>query len=147
MLLTPRLFEWALYLRSGGAWVLLANEDSAATDANSLSHTFTAPVGGFGNTSTITLGRISSNSRVLSVLVECTTAVSGYTGGTPSLIVGVQSDTDRFMSDYENDIETNGSYVTNPDYHYDGATELEIKCSFAHYGATAGDIKVTVTYV
>lgn len=139
--------EWALYLRSGGAWVLLANEDSAATDANSLSHTFTAPVGGFGNTSTITLGRISSNSRVLSVLVECTTAVSGYTGGTPSLIVGVQSDTDRFMSDYENDIETNGSYVTNPDYHYDGATELEIKCSFAHYGATAGDIKVTVTYV
>ncbi|MBT6443292.1 MAG: hypothetical protein HOK61_12765, partial [Alphaproteobacteria bacterium] len=139
--------EWALYLRSGGAWVLLANEDSAATDANSLSHTFTTPVGGFGNTSTITLGRISSNSRVLSVLVECTTAVAGYTGGTPSLIVGVQSDQDRFMSDYENDLETTGSYVTNPDYHYAGAAELEIKCAFAHYGATSGDLKVTVTYV
>ena len=139
--------EWALYLRSGGAWVLLANEDSAATDANSLSHTFTTPVGGFGNTSTITLGRVSSNSRILSVLVECTTAVAGYTGGTPSLIVGVQSDQDRFMSDYENDLETTGSYVTNPDYHYAGAAELEIKCAFAHYGATSGDLKVTVTYV
>ena len=139
--------EWALYLYSGSAWTLIANEDSAATDANSLSHTFTTPVGGFGNTSTITLGRISSNSRVLSVLVECTTAVAGYTGGTPSLIVGVQSDQDRFMSDYENDLETTGSYVTNPDYHYAGAAELEIKCAFAHYGATSGDLKVTVTYV
>ena len=139
--------EWALYLYSGSAWTLIANEDSAATDANSLSHTFTTPVGGFGNTSTIVLGRVSSNSRILSVLVECTTAISGYTGGTPSLIVGVQSDTDRFMADYENDIETVGSYVTNPDYHYAGATELEIKCAFAHYGATSGDLKVTVTYV
>jgi hypothetical protein len=139
--------EWALYLYSGSSWTLIANEDSAATDANSLSHTFTTPVGGFGNTSTVTLGRVSSNSRILSVLIECTTAVTGYTGGTPSLIVGVQSDTDRFMSDYENDIETTGSYVTNPDYHYAGAAELEIKCSFAHYGATGGDIKVTVTYV
>ena len=139
--------EWALYLYSGSAWTLIANEDSAATDANSLSHTFTTPVGGFGNTSTIVLGRVSSNSRILSVLVECTTAIAGYTGGTPSLIVGVQSDTDRFMADYENDIETVGSYVTNPDYHYAGATELEIKCAFAHYGATSGDLKVTVTYV
>tara|TARA_Y100000389_G_scaffold202697_1_gene248811 strand:+ start:1998 stop:4025 length:2028 start_codon:yes stop_codon:yes gene_type:complete len=139
--------EWALYLYSGSAWTLIANEDSAATDANSLSHTFSTPVGGFGNTSTIVLGRVSSNSRILSVLVECTTAIAGYTGGTPSLIVGVQSDTDRFMGDYENDIETVGSYVTNPDYHYAGATELEIKCAFAHYGATSGDLKVTVTYV
>ena len=139
--------EWALYLYSGSAWTLIANEDSAATDANSLSHTFTTPVGGFGNTSTVTLGRVSSNSRILSVLVECTTAISGYSGGTPSLIVGVQSDTDRFMADYENDIETTGSYITNPDYHYSGASELEVKCSLSHFGATAGDIKVTVTYV
>jgi len=139
--------EWALYLYSGSAWTLIANEDSAATDANSLSHTFTTPVGGFGNTSTIVLGRVSSNSRILSVLVECTTAIAGHSGGTPSLIVGVQSDTDRFMADYENDIETIGSYVTNPDYHYAGATELEIKCAFAHYGAISGDLKVTVTYV
>ena len=139
--------EWGLYLYSGSAWTLIANEDSAATDANSLSHTFTTPVGGFGNTSTITLGRVSSNSRIMSVLVECTTALAGYSGGTPSLVVGVQSDTDRFMSDVENDIEATGSYITNPDYHYGGTAELEIKCSLAHYGATSGDIKVTVTYV
>ena len=139
--------EWALYLYSGSSWTLLANEDSAATDANSLSHTFTTPVGGFGNTSTVTLGRISSNSRVLSVLVEVTTVMAGYTGGTPSLKVGVTSDPDRFQGIDENDIESAGSYITNPDYHYAGAAELEIKCTLAHYGATSGDIKVTVTYV
>jgi len=139
--------EWALYLRSGGTWTLLANEDSAATDANSLSHTFTTPVGGFGNTSTVTLGRISSNSRVLSVLVEVTTIMAGYAGGTPSLQVGVNSDPDRFQGIDENDLESAGSYITNPDYHYAGVPELEIKCSLAHYGATTGDIKVTVTYV
>ena len=139
--------EWALYLRSGGTWTLLANEDSAATDANSLSHTFTTPVGGFGNTSTVTLGRISSNSRVLSVLVEVTTIMAGYSGGVPSLQVGVTSDPDRFQGVDENDLESAGSYITNPDYHYAGAAELEIKCTLGHFGSTTGDIKVTVTYV
>ena len=139
--------EWALYLYSGSSWTLLANEDSAATDANSLSHTFTTPVGGFGNTSTVTLGRISSNSRVLSVLVEVTTIMAGYSGGVPSLQVGVTSDPDRFQGVDENDLESAGSYITNPDYHYAGAAELEIKCTLGHFGSTTGDIKVTVTYV
>ncbi len=139
--------EWALYLYSGSAWTLIANEDSAATDANSLSHTFTAPMGGFGTSSTETLGRISSNSRILSVLVEVTTILSGHSGGTPALQVGTQSDPDRFMSGDENDLESAGSYTTTPDYHYAGATELEIKVNLTHYNPTAGEVKVTVTYV
>lgn len=139
--------EWALYLYSGSSWTLIANEDSAATDANSLSHTFTAPVGGFGTASTITLGRISNNSRVMSVLVEVLSPLTNYSGGVPSLEVGTASDTDRFMSDYENDLESAGSYITNPDYHYAGATELELKASLDHFNATSGEIKVTVTYV
>jgi|TARA_B110000037_G_scaffold52402_1_gene64374 hypothetical protein len=139
--------EWALYLYSGSAWTMVANEDSAATDANSLSHTFTTPVGGFGNTSTVTLGRISTNSRILSVLVEVTNVMAGYTGGTPSLQVGTQSSVDRFMGDAENDIESTGSYTTTPDYHYEGASELDIKVQLAHYAATSGDVKITVTYV
>ena len=139
--------EWALYLYSGSSWTLIANEDSAATDANSLSHTFTAPIGGFGTSSTETLGRISSNSRVLSVLVEVPTVLSGHSGGTPSLQVGVASDPDRFMTGDENDLESAGSYTTTPDYHYAGATELEIKVNLTHYNPTAGEVKVTVTYV
>jgi hypothetical protein len=139
--------EWAQHLWDGSAWTVTATQDSAATDANSLSETFTAPIGGFGNSSTVTLGRISSNSRVLSVLVEVTTIMAGYSGGVPSLQVGVTSDPDRFQGVDENDLESAGSYITNPDYHYAGAAELEIKCTLGHFGSTTGDIKVTVTYV
>jgi hypothetical protein len=51
------------------------------------------------------------------------------------------------MSDAENDLESAGSYTTTPDYHYAGATELEIKVNLVHYNPTAGEVKVTVTYV
>jgi hypothetical protein len=139
--------EWAQHLWDGSAWTVTATQDSAATDANSLSHTFTAPIGGFGTSTTVTLGRISSNSRVLSVLVEVLTVISGYSGGVPSLEVGTSSDPDRFMGDAENDLEFAGSYTTTPDYHYAGAAELELKASLDHYNASAGSIKVTVTYV
>jgi hypothetical protein len=139
--------EWGLYIWDGTQWSLVATQDSAATDANSLSHTFTCPVGGFGTAQTITLGRISDNSRIVSVLVEVLGPMQGYSGGVPSLEVGTTTDPDRFMSDYENDLESNGSYTTTPDFHYSGATELEIKANLEHYDATLGEIKVTVSYI
>lgn len=139
--------EWGLYIWDGAQWTLVATQDSAATDANSLSHTFTMPVGGFGSASTVTLGRISDNSRVVSVLVEVLGPIQGHSGGVPSLEVGTVADPDRFMSEDENDLEGNGSYMTSPDFHYTGSSELEIKANLEHYGATAGEIKVTVTYV
>ena len=139
--------EWGLYIWDETQWTLVATQDSAATDANSLSHTFTMPDTDFGTAKTITLGRISDNSRIVSVLVECITPLSGYTGGVPSIEVGTQTEPARFMSDYENDIESAGSYTTTPDFHYTGSQELEIKANLEHFDATAGEIKVTVTYV
>ena len=139
--------EWGLYIWDETQWTLVATQDSAATDANSLSHTFTMPISDFGTAKTITLGRISDNSRIVSVLVECITPLSGYTGGVPSIEIGTQAEPARFMSDYENDIESAGSYTTTPDFHYTGSSELEIKANLEHFDATAGEIKVTVTYV
>lgn len=139
--------EWGLYLWDETQWSLVATQDSAATDANSLSETFTMPVTDFGTAKTVTLGRISDNSRIVSVLVEIVTPLSGYSGGVPSLEVGTQAEPSRFMSDYENDLESGGSYTTTPDFHYSGATELEIKANLEHYNATAGEIKVTVSYI
>lgn len=139
--------EWGLYLWDETQWTLVATQDSAATDANSLSQTFSMPVTDFGTAKTVTLGRISNNSRIVSVLVEILTPVTGYSGGIPSLEVGTQSEPSRFMSDYENDLESSGSYTTTPDFHYTGSTELEIKANIEHFDATSGEIKVTVTYV
>ena len=139
--------EWGLYFYDGNQWSLVATQDSAAVDANSLSHTFTCPIGGFGTAQNITLGRISDNSRVVSVLVEVITPLTGYTGGVPALDVGTAAEPERLMSDLENDLESTGSYTTNPDFHYTGANELELKANLSHLGATQGEIKVTVTYV
>lgn len=139
--------EWGLYFWDGTQWSLVATQDSAAVDANSLSHTFTCPIGGFGTAQNITLGRISDNSRVVSVLVEVLTPLTGYTGGIPALDIGTAAEPERLMSDLENDLESTGSYTTNPDFHYTGNTELELKANLSHLGATQGQIKVTVTYV
>ena len=139
--------EWGLYIWDETQWTLVATQDSAATDANSLSHTFTMPIADFGTAKTVTLGRISDNSRIVSVLVEVNTPMTGYSGGIPSLEVGTQAEPSRFMSDYENDLESGGSYTTTPDFHYTGSTELEIKANLEHFDATSGEIKVTVTYV
>ena len=143
--------EWALHLWDGTQWNVVATQDSASTDANSLSHTYTMPSTAFGTTETVTLGRISDNSRVVSVLVEVLTPLTGYAGGptnqVPLLEVGTQADPDRFMTVDQNDVESSGSYTTTPDFHYSGATELDIKVALSHLNATAGEIKVTVTYV
>lgn len=140
--------EWGLYLWDATAWALIATQDSAATDANSLSATLIMPVSPtFGTAKVITLGRISSNSRIVSVLVEIVTPLSGYSDGIPSLEVGTLTEPSRFMSDNENDLESRGSYTTTPDFHYAGSKELEIRANLEHFDATTGEIKVTVTYV
>ena len=143
--------EWAMHVWDGSQWNIVATQDSASTDANSLSHTYTMPSSSFGTTEVVTLGRISDNSRVVSVLVEVITPLSGYAGGPtnqiPSLEIGTTADPSRFMTEDQNDIEGGGSYTTTPDFHYEGATELEIKCSLKHLNANAGEVKVTVTYV
>jgi len=139
--------EWGLYIWDESQWTLVATQDSAATDANSLSNTFTMPITDFGTAKTVTLGRISNNSRIVSVLVEILIPITGYSGGVPSLEIGTQSEPSRFMSDYENDLESSGSYTTTPDFHYTGSSELEIKANIEHFDATSGEVKVTVTYV
>lgn len=138
--------EWALYIWDGSNWTLVATEDSAATDANSLSTSIICPVTGFGTAKTITLGRISDNSRIVSVLVEVLTPFSGYSD-IPSLEIGTATEPSRFMSGDQCDLESQGSYTTTPDFHYSGAAELEIKAYIEHFNATAGEIKITVTYV
>ena len=140
--------EWALFIWDGSAWSLVADQDSAATDASTLSYTFNCPISGFGTSDTVVLGRMSNNSKVVSVLVEVINPMAGYTPtNIPSLVIGTTAESDRLMSADSNDLESSGSYVTNPDYHYEGATEIEIKAKLSHFDATEGEIKVIVTYV
>jgi len=74
--------------------------------------------------------------------------LSGYTeGNIPVLVIGTTQEPDRLMSVDSNDLESSGSYVTDPDYHYQGETEIQIKAKLSHFDATQGSVKVIVTYV
>ena len=141
--------EWGLFLHDGTEWVEISNEDSATTDARTLSYNWTCPVGGgFAGVETVTLGRLSPGSKVTSVMVEVETALENYTT-TPAFDVGTQNDIDLFMSQDVVDLESEGFYESNPGYQYpdDSTSELEIKARFTHKDAQTGNITVRVTYV
>jgi hypothetical protein len=138
--------EWALYIWNGSAWIVVATQDSAATDANSLHHMYTMPSSVSGDTEVIDMGRISSHTRVVSVLVEVVEAFVGYSS-VPTLNIGTEDNSSELVSDAMIDLENTGSYNLTPDFHYDGATELTILATLDHYGSTTGQIKITVTYV
>lgn len=139
--------EWGLFLWDGSNWVIIATQDSASTDANSLYHTYVMPSPSEGNTDIIIMGRISNNSRVVSVLVEVITAFSGYSGDAPTLNIGTSSTISELVHEDLIDLESEGSYNLTPDYHYAGANEIEIIATLNHNAATSGQIKITVTYV
>jgi hypothetical protein len=128
--------------------VLISDEDSASTDAKSLSYTFTAPIGGFGSITTRILGSLSPGARILSVLVDTSTAFSGHSS-TPEIEVGISTDTDLLQTADQNDLESVGQYTTTPGYVYDASntTELNVQARLTHNGATAGEVTVTITYV
>ena len=141
--------EWGYFMYNGSNWIKISDEDSAATDANSITYTFTAPVGGFGTIDTQTVGRLSPGARIVSVLVNTVTPLTGYSGNAPTVGVGTASDVDLFHDEDQNDLETAGEYVTTPGYVYPSSStsELEVKAQLTHNGATAGEVIVTVTYV
>ena len=139
--------EWGMYLWNGEIWVVISTQDSADTDANSLYHTYEMPSATEGNVEVIAMGRISNNSRIVSVLVEVITAFNGYIGEVSTLNIGTTLNNSVLVHEDFIDLESEGSYNLTPDYHYAGDTELEIVATLNHNAATVGNIKITVTYV
>ena len=140
--------EWALYLYDGSAWTKVSDQDSANTDAQTLTYNVTAPVGGFGNSTNNDMGNVSPGGKIQSVSVEIHTAFTGGTQDT-TIEVGTQSDTDFLHGQDDNDPSSTGGYITNPEYVWPSSNtdELEINARINHYGATAGNATVKVTYI
>ncbi len=138
--------EWGLYIWNGSGWIVVATQDSAATDANSLHHTYVMPSQVEGDIEVIEMGRISPHSRVVSALVEVITPFTGYSS-VPTLNIGVDGNISELVSDALIDLENVGSYNLTPDFHYEGEEEINILATLAHNGSTNGEIKITVTYV
>ena len=142
--------EWALYLYDGSGWIEISNEDSATVDAKTMQTSFSMPIGGFGNSSTNNLGNISPGRKIQSVSVDVTTAFTGYSGSTlPNIEVGTVADPDSYVDEVSNDCTSAEMFISNPEYTYP-ATEtqdqlIRVRCN--HYGATAGNVTIKLTYI
>ena len=142
--------EWGLYIYDGSSWVEVGNQDSAATDAQTMSYTYTAPGGGFGGIETVNLQNISPGSKIIDVAVQVTTALTNYSGGTaPTIEVGTASDLDAYMDVDASDLESTGVYSAQPNYLYPATqtTDLALRARISHRSATIGDFTLTITYV
>ena len=141
--------EWGLFVYDGSSWVEVGNQDSAATDAQTLTATFTAPGGGFGGVETITLGNISPGCRIVEIAVQVITPLSSYSGGLPQIEVGVTNDIDQFLTADETDLEEAATYSASPNYLYPETqtSDLDIKARITHRGALQGKFTVSITYV
>ena len=131
--------EYAFYVYSGGAWKLLADEDSANTDANTLSATITQ-AGGSGTTA---VGTVSDGSRITLVSIEVTVAFDDA----PTLTIGDASDNDRLVTDDEIDLGTVGTYAIQPAYQYTTGSDATINAYFNVASATQGSAKILVSYM
>lgn len=143
--------EWALYLYDGSSWTKISDRDSSTTDARTYTTTFTMPSSGFGYSTNQSLGNISPGGKIQSVSVSVDTAFTGYTGSTlPNIEVGILTDPDKFCDSPSNDLtESNGSFMCTPEYVHP-VTETQDVTVLArcwHYGATAGEVTVKLTYI
>jgi len=140
--------EWALYLYDGSAWTKVSDQDSANTDAQTLTLNVTAPISGFGNSQNYDLGNVSPGGKIQSVSLDVHTA---FTGGSSdaTIEVGTTGDTDLLHGPDDNDPGSVGGYISNPEYIWptSNTAELEINLRINHNAATAGNVTVKVTYI
>ena len=140
--------EWALYLYDGSAWTKVSDQDSANTDAQTLTLNVTAPISGFGNSQNYDLGNVSPGGKIQSVSVDIHAPFTGGSQDT-TVEVGTTSDNDLLHSINENDPGTTGAYISNPEYLWpsSNSAEFETNLRINHYGASAGNVTVKVTYI
>ena len=132
--------EYAFYVYSGGAWKLLADEDSANTDANTINVTLTQA----GGTADTTIGTMSDGARVTMVTVKVTTP---FDTTDATLTIGDSGDNDRLMSDNEIDLTSAGQYTATPGYQYTTGGDQSVVAYFNVGTSTTGTVEVAVTYV
>ena len=143
--------EWGLYLYTGSSWVEVSNQDSATVDAKTLTTTFNMPVGGFGTSTTQNLGNISPGRKIQTISIDVNTTFTGHSGREPNIEIGTQADPDVYCDSPSNDLTASAgdTFICNPEYQYP-ATETQdqtIRARCNHYGASAGNVTIKLTYI
>ena len=129
--------EYAFYVYNGSAWVLLADEDSANTDAQTLTKTLFGAAGSGSSA----IGKVSASSRVTLITVE----VLSVCNGTSTLTIGDSGDNDRLMVDTDIDMTSLGVYNITSSHQYSAETELLYY--YTNNSTNTGSIKINVSYM
>jgi len=132
--------EYGFYVYSGGTWKLLADEDSANTDANTINITLNQS-GGASNTD---IGTMSDGARVTLVTVKVTAA---FDTADATLTIGDSGDQDRLMEDDMIDLQSTGTYTSQPGHQYSTGNDQTVTAYFDPGTSTQGTVEVAVTYV
>jgi hypothetical protein len=142
--------EWAMYLYDGADWVQLGNQDSSTVDAKTLVTVFTMPAAPGGDFTVQNMGSISPGRKVVSVGIEVNQVFSDFTGNiSPNVQVGTISEPDLLVNSNSNDLNEQQQFIVNPEYVHpeQSETELTIRARCNHFGATAGQVTIKLTYV
>ncbi len=130
--------EWGYYLYTlDSQWIKVSDEDSAATDSQSISITVN-----FDSASELPIHTVSSGSRVTFVTVD---VIDAFDNGA-SLTVGDIDDNARLMPAEQNDLSVISSYSSTPSFIYTGGSDVGIVCYFNGEGVTTGQAIVTISY-
>ena len=142
--------EYEMYVYDG-AWILLATEDSARTDANTIEYAITHD----DPSATTVIGNISQGSRVKSVTVEVSVAFAPSPGDADNTRIRVGTAANPallFDSDTDADLTfVNGggvhAYVNDVNEVFTDAVDTDIQVIYDRGGTTtAGEARVLVTH-
>ena len=136
--------EYAIYLAkqdnpaSTGHLTLVSTKDGAGVDSQTLRSNVSF------NSGNVTLGDLSISSHPTQIIVDVTTAFNGST----TLSVGDDNDPDRLFPDSYLDLSTVGSYVVNPKFIYNEATDASntVKVFIVAGTSSQGDATIIVNY-
>lgn len=128
--------EWVEMKYTATGWVTIATEDSARTDADTLSLVVSNT--DFGQ---LYIGTVSQNSRISNISVIVNEA---FDDANITVNIGDAINNDALISDSFIDLLNTGTYTNTPSNVYD--TETDIYAFVGNHTSTTGNLKIVISY-
>ena len=130
--------EWSYWLFTNSGWTLIATEDSARTDADTLMLELdhNASQGAY------LIGTVSDNSSISNITIEVT---ESFDDENASLNVGDGVDNSRLIDNNIIDLTFTSNYVNNPSHVYSGG-DTDLNAYFNPASSTQGALRIVITY-
>jgi len=128
--------EWVEMKYTDAGWVIIATEDSARTDADTLSTTVS-----FNDMGQVYIGTVSQNSRISNISVIVNEA---FDDTNITVNIGDEINNDALISDSFIDLLNTGTYTNTPSNVYD--TETDIYAFVGNHTSTTGNLKIVISY-